>query len=68
MMSARAKGALMEWTPISKRVITHDSTQSTKETDGDTSIYSKKTMRWMSREMDSTTSCSTLFQTSIETT
>ena len=30
MMSARAKATLMEWTPIKKGSLQHDSTQSTK--------------------------------------
>ena len=30
MMSARAKGPLIKWTPISKELLQHDSTQSTK--------------------------------------
>ena len=65
VMSARAKGALMEWTPISKRIFTARFYSKYKKLTV-VQAYDQQMMRWMRKRMNSITSCRTLFQTTTE--
>ena len=65
VMSARAKGALMEWTPISKRIFLARFYSKYKKLTV-VQAYDRQMMRWMRKRMNSITSCRTLFQTTTE--